>query len=248
MITYETPKFWRSTWFLALLVGAGLGAATWWWQAHGAVRPPETAADAKPAPPPAPRPAVDTNVPPPAVMVAPKVASDGRPTDFTPEDWAALKAAMAQTAHPRAELERVVKYLRFQKGVERWQSLQDSADVAYRRQLAAKLLDQVPERLRQGEVTMGEALMLQAALISDIEPDEALRTSRLAAAQDALKAAAPQPDRTLVAREAAQQVEYKRREAAILADYKAQPEDQRSQTKLEAALESARRSVYGAGP
>lgn len=240
MITYESPKFWHSTWFLALLVGAGVGAGAWWWQAHGArtVAPsePQVVGAAKPG-----QAFVQSEV---ALLVPPKVLGDGRPADFSPEDWAALKEAMSKTANPRAELDRVVKYLRFQKGFEQWQTLQDGPDVATRHQLARRLIEQIPERLGQGELTMGEALLLETALWTDLEPNEELRKLRIEQAQQVLNAAAPRPDAEHQAREAAQLVEYKRREAAILADYQGKPEAQRNQAQLEEALETARRAVY----
>lgn len=241
MITYESPKFWQRTWFLALLLGGGVGAGVWWWQTQAGAHAPDHQRAESPRPDAVVAQPVRADV---ALLVPPKVLDDGRPADFTPEDWAALKEAMSKTANPRAELERVVKYLRFQKGFEQWQSLQDAPDVATRHRLAERLVEQIPDRLRQGELTMGEALMLEAALWADLEPNEELRKQRLEQAQQELMAAAPQPDSEQQAREAALHVEYKRREAAILADYQAKPESQRNHAKLEEALESARRAVY----
>jgi len=106
------------------------------------------------------------------------------------------------------------------------------------------LLEQVPERMRQGELTMGEAMLLESALWADLEPDEAVRKQKLDEAQATLNTAAPQPDAEQQAREASMLAEYKRREAAILADYQTKPEAQRNQAALQDALESARRSVY----
>jgi hypothetical protein len=240
MISYESPKLWQRTWFLALLLGAGMGVGVWWWQVHAAPSDGAQAAAQPDSAKPAKRP-VKAEV---ALLVPPKVLDDGRPSDFSPEDWAALKEAMKKTANPRAELDRVVKYLRFQKGFEQWQSLQDAPDVLTRHQLAQRLLEQVPERLHQGELTMGEALLLESALWADLEPNEDMRKQKLEAAQAMLSAAAPQPDSELQAREAALQTEYKRREAAILADYQTKPEAQRNPAKLQDALEAARRSVY----
>ena len=55
----------------------------------------------------------------------------------------------------------------------------------------------------------------------------------------------PVPDAEQQAREAALLAEYKRREAAIVADWQARPAAERSQARLEEALEGARRAVYG---
>src|SRR5690606_40794313 len=174
--TYDdSPRFWQRTWFLALLLGVAVGAGIWWWQeqAEPPVAEPAEAQAAKP------RARKASAMPDSALLVPPTVGDDGRPSDFTPEEWAALKDAMAQTPNPRAELERVVKYLRFQKGFEQWQTLQDGPDVLTRRKLAEKLLAELPDRVAQVEVTCGEALLLQATLMGDIEPNEGMRQQRL---------------------------------------------------------------------
>lgn len=244
MISYENPKLWQRTWVLAMALGGGVGVAAWWWQTQAALAP-DTPADASSLPSVKPGVARTSAQVDSALLAPPRIMEDGRPADFTPEDWAALKEAMSKTANPRSELDRVVKYLRFQKGFEQWQSLQDSPDVTTRHQLARRLLDQIPDRLKQAELTMGEALMLVAALWADLEPNEELRKQKVEQAQAALNAAAPQPDAEQQARDAGLLKEYKRREAAILADFQAKPEGQRDQIKLEQALEAARVSVYG---
>lgn len=244
MISYENPKLWQRTWVLAMALGGGVGVAAWWWQTQ-AMQSANTVPDAKALP------AVKADGGKAvaqidsALLSPPRILEDGRPSDFTAEDWAALKEAMSKTPNPRSELERVVKYLRFQKGFEQWQSLQDSPDVSTRHQLARRLLEQIPERLKQAELTMGEALMLEAALWADLEPNEELRKQKLEQAQTALYAASPQPDAEQQSRDAGLLKEYKRREAAILAEFQARPEGQRDQVKLEQALDAARVSVYG---
>jgi hypothetical protein len=237
--TYESPKLWRRTWFLAVVLGAGAGVAAWWWQVHmqGAVEMP--AVETKPVAPAAKRP-VDV-----ALLVPPKIMDDGRPADFSPEDWAALKDALSKTPNPRAELERIVKYLRFQKGFEQWQALQDGPDVVTRRKLAERLLEQVPERMTQGEMTYGEAQMLESALLADIEPNEELRKQRLDRAQNQLRGSVPKADAEQQVRDASLLAEYKRREAAIMAAFQALPEDKRDQLQLGKDLDAARMAVYG---
>lgn len=245
MISYEDDKPWQHTWVVALLLGGAVGVGAWWVQTHGLSQTEDGPVADKPAasavaaaPKVAPKPEM-------ALLVPPTILEDGRPSDFTAEDWVALKEAMSKTANPRSELERVVKYLRFQKGFEQWQSLQDSPDVGMRHKLAQRLLEQIPERMKQAELTMGEALMLEAALWGDLEPNEELRKQKIEQAQARLNAVAPQPEAAQQARDAALQKEYKRREAAILADFQSKPEGQRDQARLEQALDAARTAVYG---
>lgn len=242
MITYQKKQVWRRTRVWALVVGALAGAGGWWWVSHSESPAPVQAdsvqASAWPGV------SADSKMVESALVTAPAVMEDGRPADFTPEDWAALKEAMAKTPNPKAETERVVKYLRFQRAFEQWNNLKDSPDVAHRQELAKRLLEQVPERMRNGETTMGEALMLTTALWSDLEPNELVRKQRIDEAKAILANSAPKLDQEQVARDAAQLAEYKRREAAIVADWQAKPAAQRDQGKLEESLESARRAVY----
>lgn len=241
MISYSRPQFWQRTWFTLLCMGAAVAAVVvWWaWQGRSAAA---TAGDAAPD-------SRGVNGAPEAVARAglqePALLADGRPEDFSAQEWAALKDAMKQTSHPEAELKRVVAYLRFQKRFDQWQGLRDSADVGLRRQVAASLIDQVPERLKEGEVTMGEAQLLLSALWSDLEPDEARRRQRIEEGIKILQAAAPQPDADQARREADRLNEYKRRESAIVLEYQSRPETQRDPAWLEAQLDDARRAVYG---
>ena len=245
MITYQSRPIWQhlSLWIVVAAALGGLGV--WWWHGHAAEQgtdvvqgantakralwPASGARDAHPAS---------------ALLSPPAILEDGRPADFTVEEWSALKAAMAKTPNPKAETERVIKYLRFQRGFEQWQGMQGSADVAQRQALARQLMEQVPERMRQGELTMGEALMLETALWTDLEPNEEVRKQRLEEAKVLLSNAAPKVDPQQQVQEAAMLAEYKRREAAIVADWQAKPAAERNQAKLEEALEGARRAVY----
>lgn len=249
MISYqESTKFWQRSWFAALIGGLAVGGGVWWWQAHQDAEQAAEAASAQAA-------VAASSGPQKAVFAAPvaspgpgsapTVLPDGRPSDFTPEDWAALKAAMSNQPNGQAEMDRVVAYLRFQRNFEQWQALADSRDVAKRHQLAESLLTQLPERMNKGEVTSGEALLLSNALLTDLQPDENLREARLADMRSKLQAAAPRTDAEQAARDAEIRDELKRRESAIIADWQSKPEASRSQVALERDLEAARRSVYG---
>ncbi|MDO9004350.1 MAG: hypothetical protein Q7V20_12940 [Aquabacterium sp.] len=246
MITYqESTKFWQRSWFAALIGGLAVGGGVWWWQAHQeALDASEVVSSGASAPVSTPQRPVFAAVVDGAAST-PTVLADGRPSDFTPEDWAALKAAMSTQPNGQAEMERVVTYLRFQRSFEQWQALADSRDVQQRHQLAESLLNQVPDRLSKGEVTMGEALLLSTALLTDLEADEHLREQRLTQMRNKFEALSPQPDVEQAAREAERLTEFKRRQSAIVASWQAQPEGKRDQAALERDLESARRAVYG---
>jgi hypothetical protein len=241
MITYQSSSLLKRAWIWALLVGMVFGGLLWWWQSRAlavVVDGEQAASNA----------GIIKSTPEQSVLVPlPQPTLDGaKPDDFSAEEWAALKDAMSRTENPKQELARVVAYLRFQKGFERWQNLQNSPDVLARRMLAAQLFKLVPERLQHGELSMGEAILIQGALLNDMEPDDNSRQQRLIEAQKELAAAAPQANSDDRAHDAALLAEYKRREAAILADYQAKPEGSRDTARLEEDLEAARRAVYSA--
>ena len=246
MISYSRPRFWQRTWFTVLCMGAAVGAVfAWWaWQERPGTEDARQALAAQSM-----RPASGSGQSRVAAGVdlrQPALLPDGRPSDFSAQEWAALKEAMKESDQPEAELKRVVAYLRFQKRFGQWQALRESPDVNLRRLVAASLIEQVPERLAEGEVTMGEAQLLLGALWADLEPDESRRRQRIDEGIKILQAAAPRPDADQARREADRLSEYKRRESAIVLEYQAKPEAQRDPAWLEAQLDSARRAVYGA--
>ncbi|RZL03171.1 MAG: hypothetical protein EOP36_05910 [Rubrivivax sp.] len=244
MISYqESTKFWQRSWFAALIGGLAVGGGVWWWQAHqDAEQAAEVAASGQASAPQKPVFAAPVAAAPASV---PTILADGRPSDFTPEDWAALKAAMSNQPNAKSEMERVVTYLRFQRSFEQWQALADSRDVAKRHQLAESLLGQVPERMSKGEVTAGEALLLSTALLTDLQPDASLREQRLADMRAKIEAAAPRSSAEQAARDEEILQDLKRRESAIVSAWRAKPEGSRDQAALERDLEEARRAVYG---
>ena len=246
MISYERSGWYQRPWFLAAAAGILIGLSYWFWEARAdASAQGAGVSDGHSLRGLEAHMAQTGSEVPSALLVPPSLMPDGRPSDFSAEDWRALKDAASTADSPQMELDRLVAYLRFQKGFSQWQSLRDGSDVGMRHQLAQRLLDQVPDRLKQGEITSGEAVMLQQALLGDIEPDETLRKQKFELLSAELKAVAPQPDPKQQADESARLAEYKRREAAIVADYQAKPEHDRSQVKLEEALEAARVAVYG---
>lgn len=241
MILFNRSQFWRRTRVAALCVVAVAVAVVAWWvlgerPAHDSL--PHVASPAQ-------FDEIRAGAAAASGVQDMPVQSHVRPPDFSEEEWGALKEAMQRTDQPEAELSRVVAYLRFQKRFDRWQSLLDSPDVGSRRQLASTLVEQLPDRLKAGEVSMGEAQLLLSAFWSDLEPDEGRRRLRVEEGVRVLQAVAARSGGDQARRDAGQLTEYKRREAAILLEYQSLPEGQRDPSSLEAQLEDARRAVYG---
>ena len=213
----------------------GVATAAWWYMSSPATAP-ETAAPEQ-AQPAASGPVVNLAVPP-------QEAPDGRPTDFSPEEWNALKDAVGNKADGAKELKRITAFLRYQRAFEQWQNLQESGNTAQRHAIAKQLLDQLPERISNMEMTMGESLMICAALLNDLEPDEAVRNQKLEGCKVRLEQLAPKIDSEQAMRDAECRTEFLRRQAALVAEYQALPEAQKNHAKFEKDVEAARRSVY----
>lgn len=233
-------------WVVAVAAGFVVAGLAWWSQGGlEAIEAPPMAASA-------PVTAVagrfpNTSMPVSSINEPAPVLPDGRPSDLTEDEWHALQETVGKGPNAQAELKRVTAYLRFQKGFTQWQADQEtSRDPAQRKALAHQLLAAVPERLKNSEVTIGEALMLAAALFNDIEPDEATRSIKLEQFRMKLEAVAPRLENAAEVREANCLAEYKRREAIIQQDFISRPDGQRDQKKFEAELEAAHRAVYEA--
>lgn len=245
MISYDRSSA-RSplVWVAAVAAGIGVAGLVWWSQSG------QEASEVPPAAASAAGPVVagrfpNTSTPVATLSDPAPVLPDGRPSDLTEDEWHALQETVGKGPNAQAELKRVMAYLRFQKGFTQWQADQEtSRDPAQRKAMAHQLLAAVPERLKNSEVTIGEALMLAAALYNDIEPDEATRSIKLEQFRVKLEAVAPRLENAAELREANCLAEYKRREAIIQQDFISRPDGQRDQKKFEAELDAAHRAVY----
>jgi len=244
MISYDRANA-RTPWVWGAAVAAGVGVAVlvWWLQGKeeapaAPVASASAATGGAAVQPAAPAPMIVLDQPVP-------VLADGRPAEFTEDEWRALQDTVAKGPNAAAELKRVTAYMRFQKAFTQWQNEQETdRNPKVRRAMAEQLLAAVPERLKQSEVTIGEALMLGAALFNDIEPDEAARSAKLDQFRIKLEAVAPRADNAAEMREANCLAEYKRREALIQQDFISRPDAQRDHKKFEADLDAAHRAVY----
>jgi hypothetical protein len=103
-----------------------------------------------------------------------------RPSFVSPMEWTMLQSVSQQNANPGAELTRLVNNLRFMKQLELWQGLPPSASPTQRQALAAQLLEDLPQRLANGEMDFKDAQKTQAALLQDAVPDVKERKKRAA--------------------------------------------------------------------
>lgn len=182
-----------------------------------------------------------------ALTEAPEILADGRPADFQEDEWKALKEAIGANPNAASELKRVAEYLRFQRGFELWQSMEEGGNTAERRQLADKLILGLPDRMANSEVTFDEALMVCAALVNSMESDETQRNQKVQQCKTRLEQSAPKMSSNAQEREAACLADWERRKAEITGAYFKQSPDMRAanQKQFEADLEAARVDVYG---
>lgn len=179
---------------LAALVVAGLALA--WWSTQGSSPPPsaqaasapvalEVASSAQPDVSPV---AVQAMIEQQAVAAkeverqpaVPPIKGQvkERPPFVSMMEWAMLKGVAQQHPNPDKELTRLVNFLRFTKQLELWQSMDASTDPAKRRAVAEPLLDDLPERVLQGDMDLAEARKTQGALLQDVVSDPQARSQR----------------------------------------------------------------------
>lgn len=189
-------------------------------------------------------PQASTGNPEPTGELRPAVLSDGRPSDVSGDDWAALQAALAKVGVPAAEAERIVNYNRYQRSFESWQNLDQTEEASRRRRAAQALMNELPTHVGRGDFTLLEAVLIGSALIAEIEPDAERRTARLDAWQSEVLTVLPVPTEDEIKSNAAtRETELKRRQALAFADWQAQTDPaQRTPARLEQALEEVRRA------
>jgi len=247
MISYDTSA--RKTWVVAgsIALGLAVAAGVWWSMGRGgdapdAVEPQASAASAMTGPH-----SDQLKRAAAALQGQPEILPDGRPSDFEADEWKTLKEAMAQNPNAEKELLRVADYLRYQRGLELWQNMAEQGNTPERRKLAEKLLEGLPQRLSNAEVTFAEGLMVCAALINEMEASEGLRNQRIEQCKVRLEQASPKPTSEEAERDAACLADWERRKAAITADFynKSPAERAAGQKQFEAELEKARLEIYG---
>lgn len=245
MISYDRSSSRNKVIGAAVLLAVVAAASVWWLKRDVAPAPEPATAASSPSDA-----QHDTQLrkSAQAMMAQPEVLPDGRPADFEPDEWASLKEAIAKNPNSATELKRVADYLRFQRSFERWQSMQESPDVAGRRALGQKLMEVLPQRLTNKEVTFDEALMIGAALINDSEPTEQGRQQQFESLNVRLQQVAPRPDDEEQQKQASCEAQWERQRSVLTGEHLAKPAAQRErdQKQFEAALEKARVEIFDA--
>lgn len=104
-----------------------------------------------------------------------------RPAFVSEMEWEMLKAVSQQHAAPEKELTRMVNFLRFTKQLELWEGMPKSEDPAKRQIVANELLEDLPNRVRNGELELADAQGKMRALVQDAEVSDKDRARRMTA-------------------------------------------------------------------
>jgi hypothetical protein len=217
----------RIWWIFGCLVALAAGVALALWQAPRTIDIPEgRPSDAGPV-----RPAPKRESPRPAEPAPPALA--GLPPGVSAAQWAQLQGELAGRPD---ELRRLAEYFTFADRMQRFRT----ASGAERQALAEALDVGLDERLRQREMTAGEARLVKVAVLSVLMPDDA--AARAGALERWQAQWAPQPD----AARLAQEREFQARQAAVVGAWMARPAAQRDPKALERELEDLRRESFAA--
>jgi hypothetical protein len=102
-----------------------------------------------------------------------------RPSFVSPMEWAMLQGVVQQHAQPDKELTRMVNFLRFMKQLEALDALPKTAEnAAKRKALASQLVEDLPNRVRGGDLEFKDAQGRLAEWLPEVEPDAQKRQER----------------------------------------------------------------------
>lgn len=215
---------------MGVLLALGAGVAIALWRAPHTVDVPDEpgpSGQAPAEPPPQPR---------PSMPAPPDLASTPKPAGVSAEQWAMLQKELA--GQPQ-ELRRLAGYYAFGDALERYRSGKDSLSTAERQALARTLDAGLDERLRQRELSIGEARMIKMAVLQELLADDAQRAEAMVRWQ--AEQVATQPAATAhLARERS----FLQQQAAVVAAWQAKPVAQRDPQALERELDALRRATF----
>lgn len=222
---------------LALAVGAGI----WWWSGGRAPTGDDTSNT--PAAGQGLWPVAGVgDAPAPLPMASGPSLADARPDGVGPEDWETLLAVMGRMGMSKEDARQLVGLVRYQRDFEKMQTLDQEKDAMARRRIAESLKAELPQRVKSGEFTLMESAFMGAALIAELETDDAKRTSQLTQWQAEIAMLVPEADSEVAIAKLTRETEWKRRMAGAFMEWEAQGDaTTRTEAKLEQAMEAARR-------
>ncbi len=162
-------------------------------------------------------------------------AAAARPPGVNADQWAALRAEYADRP---AELRRLADHFAFADELDRFRSGRTGGRSAGQLALARSLDAGLDERLRERELSAAEARLIKIAVLDVLVDDPDQRRDALGRWEAALAPAAPDPERS------AALADFQRRQAAVVAAWRALPPDRRDPRALERELQALRVSSF----
>ncbi|MCO5976652.1 hypothetical protein [Ideonella oryzae] len=161
------------------------------------------------------------------------------PDGLTAQEWAQVQPALASDPDAASELQRIGRWLSFQRRGQRFQEALHRQDHGPETQALARRIDaEIDTHLALGELSGPEALALKSAVLGELEPDTPTRAQTLRQWRET------QIDRHPPAadpRDAA----YATAQAEIVARWRSQSGESPNSDALRAQLIQARARVYG---
>ena len=168
-------------------------------------------------------------------LTKPAPAPAAPPPGVNAEQWAALRAEYADRP---AELRRLADHFVFADELDRFRSGRAGGRSAGQLALARSLDAGLDERLRERELSAAEARLIKIAVLEVLVDDEDQRRDTLGRWEAALAPSAPDPERS------AALADFQRRQAAVVAAWRALPPDRRDPRALERELQALRVSSF----
>ncbi len=104
--------------------------------------------------------------------IEPPVSS--RPEFISPLEWEILRRVSGNEENPEKSLANYINHVRFAKQEELWEQLSDAEDVGKRHAMAEQLLMNIPNRVKNNNMSVQQAQRLQVTLLRDLidNPDK----------------------------------------------------------------------------
>lgn len=171
-------------------------------------------------------------------------AQSARPPGVSDSDWEKMLHIFKTQPGSAKEFRRVVDYMAYEAEMRRWEVMRAGESSAERAALASKLLDALPARLANKEVSGAEAKALASAFVADVVADPAERDKRVAFEQQKLSQIRNPEEEALVRQEAVLTAQLESRSKEIVAMHLSANKGQVNEEQLEAQLQAMREKVF----
>lgn len=172
------------------------------------------------------------------------VAQGARPPGVSDDDWARILQIFKTQPGAAKEFRRVTEYMAYEADMRAWEAMRAGGPSVERTAMAKKLLDALPARLANKEVSGAEAMALVNAFVVDLVPDQAEREKRIAFERQKLSQIRDPEEEALVKQEAQRTALFETQSKEIVAMHLSANNGQVNEEKLEAELQAMREKIF----